>query len=570
MRLHLRRNCRAHALWVVERLRGLSAAEIDRLAHDEKPIVRTHLLKALAERKDWAETSAINIRELILQRIAEDKNAHVVHAGVDALARHADRLNVEPLLDVWKKTPTKDTHLIHAIRIALRNNLRDLNATESIAQSLGDSEEVVARLTDVCLGIPQSDAAGFLVKCIGAGKYEKSREAELFHHAARYADADGVARLIEQAPNIVGDDSPRQSQVLRALFHASQERGETPTATLGTWGSKVVDKLLRSRSSNNCRQGIELARDLRLASAKEAIAALTPKDSRHADCRTAALDALAQIDPARATAILSSIVPDASDSIDVRQPAAELLGKLKDPASTPILSQLLTIATGNLAVYAARGLSWSDAGADALLTLMESGKAPAELLHDGVVGHELKFRQAPRKDERIEGLKASIPTPDEAVRSILTSRNDAWKNQPGEAGRGEATFNKNCGICHQIANKGAKIGPQLDGVGIRGIDRLLEDTLDPDRNVDQAFRKRTFVKTDGSVLSGLVLRKEGAVVVLADAQGKEVRLASSDIDEEQESKLSPMPSDVARGLPEPEFLDLMAYLLSQRTAPAQP
>ena len=32
------------------------------------------------------------------------------------------------------------------------------------------------------------------------------------------------------------------------------------------------------------------------------------------------------------------------------------------------------------------------------------------------------------------------------------------------------------------------VGPQLDGVGTRGLERLIEDVLDPNRNVDPAFR----------------------------------------------------------------------------------
>ena len=72
--------------------------------------------------------------------------------------------------------------------------------------------------------------------------------------------------------------------------------------------------------------------------------------------------------------------------------------------------------------------------------------------------------------------------------------------------------------------RGPKIGPQLDGIGVRGLDRLLEDVLDPNRNVDQAFRATTLTLKNGQSLTGLVLREEGAVIVLADAQGKEQRI----------------------------------------------
>ena len=94
----------------------------------------------------------------------------------------------------------------------------------------------------------------------------------------------------------------------------------------------------------------------------------------------------------------------------------------------------------------------------------------------------------------------------------------------GDAERGRIAFQKHCGICHRVGQQGAKVGPNLDGIGIRGVDRLLEDVLDPNRNVDQAFRTTRIATSDGQIVSGLVLREEGQVVVLADQAGKEIRL----------------------------------------------
>src|SRR4029079_14928227 len=89
-----------------------------------------------------------------------------------------------------------------------------------------------------------------------------------------------------------------------------------------------------------------------------------------------------------------------------------------------------------------------------------------------------------------------------------------------EAARGKMIFTKNCANCHQLGGEGAKVGPQLDGVGLRGLDRLLEDILDPSRNVDQGVRSTTLSLKDGRSVSGLLLREEGAIYVMADAQGK--------------------------------------------------
>ena len=99
-----------------------------------------------------------------------------------------------------------------------------------------------------------------------------------------------------------------------------------------------------------------------------------------------------------------------------------------------------------------------------------------------------------------------------------------------------------------------------------GIDRLLEDVLDPNRNVDQAFRTTQIVSTDGRIISGLVLREEGKVLVLADPQGKEIRFPQEEIDQRTVSTLSLMPANVPDLLSEAEFVHLLGFLLSQREA----
>ncbi|MEO1088575.1 MAG: c-type cytochrome, partial [Acidobacteriota bacterium] len=225
----------------------------------------------------------------------------------------------------------------------------------------------------------------------------------------------------------------------------------------------------------------------------------------------------------------------------------------------------LLIAPAELATFVARGLSWSNDGGEALLATIEQGKASPLLLLDPVVSHELKFRAVDNKDQRLASLKKNLPTIDESNRALMEERKAAFASATPDPAHGREVFRKNCGACHQIAGEGAKIGPQLDGVGIRGLDRLMEDTLDPDRNVDQAFRKSIFLMDDGSVVSGLVLREEGEVIVVADVDGRERQLPADEVDERQDSTLSPMPSDVARKLPAGDFVDLMAYLLAQRT-----
>src|SRR5262249_42006345 len=136
------------------------------------------------------------------------------------------------------------------------------------------------------------------------------------------------------------------------------------------------------------------------------------------------------------------------------------------------------------------------------------------------------------------------------LQELLNRRRAGFAKARADAAAGAAVFEKHCAACHQLGGKGAKVGPQLDGIGARGVDRLLEDLLDPNRNVDQAFRQTSLGLKNGQLVSGLLLKEEGEVLVLADAQGKEVRVPKDTVAERAVTPLSPMPAGLADQIPE--------------------
>ena len=135
---------------------------------------------------------------------------------------------------------------------------------------------------------------------------------------------------------------------------------------------------------------------------------------------------------------------------------------------------------------------------------------------------------------------------------------------PPDPETGPNLFKKHCGACHQLNQVGNKIGPQLDGIGIRGLDRLLEDILDPNRNVDAAFRTSSILTTDGRILTGLLRREDSGVITLADPKGVEFTVKESDIDTRNLTNISLMPANLGEQILEGEFRVLVGYLLDQR------
>ncbi len=218
----------------------------------------------------------------------------------------------------------------------------------------------------------------------------------------------------------------------------------------------------------------------------------------------------------------------------------------------------------------AAALAGSKTGAEKLFDAITAGKASARLLQEQAVKVKLAESNLSGWKDRVAKLTEGLPSADQKLAALLKNRHESFVKHKGDSALGAKVFEKHCANCHTIANKGAKVGPQLDGIGIRGLDRVLEDVLDPNRNVDQAFRSTVLNLKDGKVVSGLLLKEEGEVYVMADAQGKEVRVPKKTVDEKLVSPTSPMPANFADQIPEADFNDLMAYLLSQTVKGDEP
>src|SRR5262249_55053111 len=192
-----------------------------------------------------------------------------------------------------------------------------------------------------------------------------------------------------------------------------------------------------------------------------------------------------------------------------------------------------------------------------------TGKASARLLQERAVTVRLAAARVPNLRQRLAKLTTGLAPADAKLEKLLAARRQGFQTAKTDVAKGAAVVAKSCAICHQVGGQGVKVGSQWDGIGLRGLDKLLEDVLDPNRNVDQAFRTTNLTLTSGQVVQGLLLREEGAVLVLADQQGKEVRVAKKDVEERSVSPLSPMPANFAEQVSEPDFYNLFASLLAE-------
>jgi putative heme-binding domain-containing protein len=219
----------------------------------------------------------------------------------------------------------------------------------------------------------------------------------------------------------------------------------------------------------------------------------------------------------------------------------------------------------------AQALAGTPTGAEALLVSIESGRLPPRLLQPASVRDRVKAAKPANWESRVAKLTQGLSPANEAADKLIAERKAAYASAAPNVATGKRMFDQYCAVCHRIDGNGGLVGPQLDGIGNRGMERLLEDILDPNRNVDTAFRSHTIVLKDGDIVGGLPRREEGELLILADSTGKEISIPKKDIQERRESETSLMPENFGEVIPSGDFNNLMAFLLSRSSVnPIQP
>jgi putative heme-binding domain-containing protein len=549
---------RIHGLWVLERTGYLSDKSLESAANDIDRGVRVHALRVLGERSQLTPTQ----HNLVLAAL-QDPDPLVRRCAAEVLGRHPSPDNLTALLDLRNASPSNDTHLIHVVRMALRDTLRPAESWKAVAVLPEERKPIIA---DVALGVPTPESAAFLLAAMKGKPPQGEAGLTTVRHVARYGTkptSDALLALLRQD----GTAPERQFALFRAFEQGTQERGDTLSPDARLWAVALAQRLLASTKSNEVTAGITLAGSLRLTDTQVRLAEIAGSAKAAEAQRVAAFNSLVSIDPVHHVALLGRVLADAAEPVGLRVQASGILARLNRPEALAQLVAALPAVPAPLQTVIANDLLGSREGTDHLLDAIAAGKASPRLLREPGLEPRLSRSTFPGVVQRAALLTKGLPPADQRVQELLNKRRAGFVAAKPDAALGAKVFEKHCAVCHQLAGKGAKVGPQLDGVGIRGLDRLLEDVLDPNRNVDQAFRLTTLNLKNGQVVPGLLLKEEGEVYVMADALGKEVRVPKKSVEERTVSPLSPMPANFVDQMPEADFNNLMAFLLTQRAKP---
>lgn len=509
---------------------------------------------------------------------------------------------VEPLLGCLLSTPAPDSHLIHALKLSLREHL----SLPGAFAALGGIDPVRKRaLLPVALAVEGPAASAFLLDRLRDGMVDGDPDRlAILRHLGRHGDEAATAGAVGWA-RASGDPSPEiQAGRLAALHEGRLEReGPALTPELNAWAVDLARALLPTGNADPVSDwlaetgpeasGREPAWILqeRMAESGETIQVLSSlrRGEARAEQRTGTLrsrefPAPPALDfwlcghrgppgaPAHSLnrvrlvqiatgAVIASAFPPRSDT------AVRVTWDLAGVAGEPVRLEIVDGDAGGAFAWLAIG------GIKPEVLRVESfAGSEARDRGLGILAGLLRHTAPPDLREALSAWlpshPAAPPAPVDPARRaeldrLIAARVAEFAAAKPDPDRGADLFRTHCAACHRIGGEGGLVGPQLDGIGRRGLERLCEDILDPNRQMDVHFHLQAITLGDGRVVGGFVRDETDRVLRILDASGKEHAVAKPDVVARQVNPVSLMPANFGEVLDPGAFRDLVGWLIGR-------
>src|ERR1700731_308858 len=169
---------------------------------------------------------------------------------------------------------------------------------------------------------------------------------------------------------------------------------------------------------------------------------------------------------------------------------------------------------------------------------------------------------------------------DEEIWQIITYIRSVEMKAPakpvGNAEHGKQLFygEANCSLCHTVAGKGGRVGPELTAVGgSRTREAIIDSVRNPSRRLaggltestkkfPQEYETVTVVTADGKEIKGVALNEDSFSVQIMDTSEQVHLLEKDKLKSFQKSRQSVMPVYGADLLSDKDLEDIVAYLTS--------
>ena len=125
---------------------------------------------------------------------------------------------------------------------------------------------------------------------------------------------------------------------------------------------------------------------------------------------------------------------------------------------------------------------------------------------------------------------------------------------------GRAVFQRTCAACHKMYGQGGTMGPDITGSNRANLDYLLFNVLNPNGEVQDAYKMVLVTTRDGRTLAGNIVAENERQITLRVVGRDAVSVNKSDVQSRETTTASMMPTGLFDALSEREVIDLVGYL----------
>jgi putative heme-binding domain-containing protein len=347
--------------------------------------------------------------------------------------------------------------------------------------------------------------------------------------AIRPADVDVVLVAIDGP---LADDQPAARAIVAELM--DKVTSETRTRLAGTGGGRARAILA------------ELLDEARATAADEK----KPPKIRAASGSLSVTNEAKR--KARTAALLASRQPG-----EVQAAAVDTLASYSDAAVAGVLLAAWPGMSPKMRASAAEAIFGRPVWIGAFLDAVESGSVG----RSDVEPSRLNLLKS-YPDLAVRTRAAKIFSSGLARRQDVVAAYQKALERKGDRERGRAVFEKNCSSCHRLENVGQRVGAELSAIRDRGLEAVLLNILDPNREVMPQFLSYVLVTTSGRVLTGMISAETANSLTIKKPDGSAENVLRLDIEELRSTGQSYMPEGLEKQIDVAAMADLLAYLNS--------
>ena len=526
---------RMHAMWTLEGLGLLTAAQWTEALKDEHPGVRVQALNLIEGRAQWW-----NLCWPLIQNLARDPDPSVRFHAALLLGKHPHPDNLSALKALWLQD-WSDQWARRAILSSLREHPGNflLSLLETGPEGDSNAEPWHTALRDIAFMVGARIDGATMTSTLGC--------------------LDRLSQILKQG---YGD---RVQGILEGLSEGLKLAGRN--ASLGEAIYPALESLLitddlavrRSIWQISRIMGLESLPGFDQAHQEAILMASNPKADIEARLMALELLSLANFDRSGPTflACLNGLEP-----LKLQQKALELLRQYKEiEVAQEVIMRWREIGPGLRPQVIGLLLARRPFHLP-LIDAIESGTLSLGELNLDLEQRRLLLRYS---SEAVR-TRAARWLGDEEYSHRRANLDDRVAAMPaaGRAQEGASLFSTHCASCHRSGSLGHAVGPDLSDLSHRSVEDLAYNILDPNMAIHPDYIAYEAETAEGELITGIPSAQSEESVTLIMAQGVKRTLAREQLVEFRSGGLSLMPEGFDEQLTAVQLRDLIAFLQPER------